>query len=142
MNPTLKNILAVIAGVVVGSVVNGLLIEISPSIIPPPTGADVTSMVGLQKSLPLFEPKHFIFPFLAHALGTCIGAYIACKFGAAKSMINGIIVGSLFLIGGIANIIMLPSPLWFSIVDIVFAYGPMAFIGSKLALNHSKSNIK
>jgi len=142
MNGTIKNILAIIAGILVGSILNGLLIQIGPIIIPPPTGADVTTMVGLQKSLPLFEPKHFIFPFLAHAIGTFVGAFIATKFGSATSIINGMIVGALFLIGGIANVIMLPSPLWFSIIDIVFAYGQMSFIASKLALNHSKSNIK
>jgi hypothetical protein len=38
----------------------------------------------------------------------------------------------LFLIGGIVNVFLLPSPTWFSIVDLVGAYIPMAFIGGKI----------
>ena len=64
MNPILRNILAVIAGIVIGSVVNMSLINVSGSVIPPSEGADVTTTEGLQAAMHLFEPKHYIFPFL------------------------------------------------------------------------------
>ena len=64
MNSTVKNILAVVAGLVIGSIVNMGLITISGSIIPPPEGVDNTTMEGLKESMHLFQPKHFIFPFL------------------------------------------------------------------------------
>ena len=44
------------------------------------------------------------------------------------------IVGVLFLIGGISNCFMLPAPAWFMVVDILLAYIPMAYIGWKLAI--------
>jgi hypothetical protein len=34
---------------------------------------------------------------------------------------------------------MIGGPLWFAIVDIAFAYIPMAIIGSRLALKYSKN---
>lgn len=43
-------------------------------------------------------------------------------------------VGIFFLLGGIANVYLLPSPTWFAIVDLVVAYIPMAYLGGKLAL--------
>ena len=43
------------------------------------------------------------------------------------------VVGAFFLIGGIAAVAMLPSPLWFTVVDLVFAYLPMAWLGYRLA---------
>ena len=132
MNTTVKNILAVIAGLVLGSVVNMGLIMLSGYIIPPPGGADVTTMEGLKESMHLFEPKHFIFPFLAHALGTFFGAFIASLIAANHKMKMALIIGALFLIGGITNIIMLPSPTWFTILDLVGAYIPMAWLGFKL----------
>ncbi|WP_347173668.1 hypothetical protein [Polaribacter uvawellassae] len=46
MNSTLRNILAVIAGLVIGSIVNMGIIMISGSVIPPPNGADATTMEG------------------------------------------------------------------------------------------------
>ncbi|WP_411030569.1 hypothetical protein [Spongiimicrobium sp. 3-5] len=134
MNRTLKNILAVLIGLVLGSIVNMGIIMISGSIIPPPEGADVTTMEGLKSSMHLFEPKHFIFPFLAHALGTLVGAVLAAIIAANHKMKFALAIGVFFLIGGIINIFLLPSPTWFAIIDVVGAYIPMAWIGGKLAL--------
>ena len=133
MNPIIKNILAVIAGLILGSIVNMALITISGKVIPPPTDADITTMEGLKASMHLFEPKHFLFPFLAHALGTLVGAFIAAKLAANNHIKIGLLIGVFFLVGGIANIVMLPSPPWFTVVDLVFAYLPMAYLGATLS---------
>lgn len=77
MHPTLRNVLALIVGLVIGSIVNMGLITVSGHTIPPPAGADVTTSEGLKAAMHLFEPKHFVFPFLAHALGTLAGAAVA-----------------------------------------------------------------
>lgn len=134
MNPILKNTIAVVAGIVVGSFVNMGIIMISGSIIPPPAGADVTTMEGLKESLHLFEPRHFIFPFLAHALGTLVGAFVAAKIAATYRITFAIIIGCVFLLGGITNVLMLPSPLWFTLLDLGGAYFPMGYLGGKLAV--------
>ena len=134
MHPIVRNILAVIAGAFIGSLVNGSLIMMSGSIIPPPNGADVTTEEGLKAAMHLFEPKHFIMPFLAHAIGTLIGAVVAVSIAANNKMKMAIIVGVLFLMGGIANVLMLPAPMWFNILDLVVAYFPMAFLAGKLMI--------
>lgn len=133
MQPILRNILAVIAGIFIGSFVNMGIIMISGSIIPPPNGADVTTMEGLKATMHLFEPKHFIFPFLAHALGTLVGALLAARFAANNHMRFALAIGVFFLIGGITSVYMLPSPLWYTVVDLVGAYLPMGYLGGKLA---------
>jgi hypothetical protein len=133
MHPILRNILAVIAGIFIGSFVNMGIIMISGSIIPPPNGADVTTMEGLKATMHLFEPKHFIFPFLAHALGTLVGAFLAARFAANNNSRFAWAIGAFFLIGGITSVYMLPSPLWYTVVDLVGAYLPMGYLGGKLA---------
>jgi len=132
MNSTVKNILAVILGLILGSLVNMGIIMISSSIIPPPDGADVTTMEGLKESIHLFQPKHFIFPFLAHALGTFVGAILAALIAAKHKMKFALSIGVLFLIGGILNTFMLPAPTWFVILDLAGAYIPMAWLGGKM----------
>ena len=132
MNPIIRNILAVIAGGIVGSVVNIGIIMISGSVIPPPEGADVTTMEGLQASLHLFEPRHFLMPFLAHALGTFAGSLLAALIAANHKMLFALVIGVFFLAGGIGNVFMLPSPVWFTIVDLAGAYFPMAWFAGKL----------
>ena len=42
MHPVLRNVLAVIAGLIIGSIVNMLLINIRGYVITPPQNADVT----------------------------------------------------------------------------------------------------
>jgi len=128
----MKNILVVIAGLVIGGIINMGIIMISGSIIPAPNGADVTTMEGLKETMHLFEPKHFLFPFLAHAFGTLIGAVVVSKFAATKQKSMALLVGFVFLIGGAINVYLLPSPMWFNAVDLIGAYIPMALIGWKL----------
>jgi len=137
MNPILRNILAVVAGLVVGSVVNMGIIQISGSIIPPPEGADNTTVEGLKASMHLFQPKHFLFPFLAHALGTLAGAIIATLIAATHQLKFALAIGGFFLIGGISTVVMLPSPLWYTLVDLLGAYLPVAWLGFKLARGKS-----
>ena len=134
MNPILKNIIAVVTGLIAGSAVNMGLIMISGSIISPPDGADVTTMEGLLDAMHLFEPKHFLMSFLAHALGTFIGAVVAAKIAANNKMKFALAIGCFFLIGGIINVILLPSPVWFTLTDLILAYIPMAYLGGKLVV--------
>lgn len=132
MNPILRNILAVLAGVFIGGALNMGIIMISSSIIPPPEGADLTTMEGLKAAMSLMGPKHFLMPFLAHALGTLLGAFIAALIATKNKIRFAMGIGIWFMIGGIINIIMLPSPMWFTLVDLGLAYIPMAFIAGKL----------
>lgn len=125
----LKNVLAVIAGIVIGSLVNMALIMVSNKIIPLPEGVDNQTTEGLAAGIHLFEPKHFLFPFLAHALGTLFAAFIATKLSNPKTIYGPLIIGCLFLLGGISMVLQLPSPAWFNSVDLIFAYLPMAYFG-------------
>ncbi|MDI5895587.1 hypothetical protein [Flavobacterium algoritolerans] len=134
MNPIIKNILALLAGIVIGSSVNMGIILISGSIIAPPEGADVTTTEGLKASIHLFQPKHFIFPFLAHALGTFVGAFVAALLAETHKMKLALSIGVFFLLGGIVSVFMLPSPTWFTIVDLVGAYIPMAYFAGSLVV--------
>lgn len=133
MKNLLRNILAVIAGAVIGSIVNMALVNAGPMVIPPPEGADITTMEGLKASIHLFQAKHFVFPWLAHALGTLVGAFLAAKIAGTHHKTFAYVIGGLFLVGGIANIILLPSPLYFTLVDLLLAYAPMAWLGGKLS---------
>jgi hypothetical protein len=134
-------LLAVVVGFVLGCVVNMGLVMISGKVIPPPEGADITTMEGLKKSIHLFEPKHFVFPFLAHAVGTVAGAAVAAAIAPGKSKIAALIVGGLFLAGGIANFAMLPSPVWFIILDLAIAYLPTAFLGLAIARRFTSRSV-
>jgi hypothetical protein len=135
MNATLRNIAAVIIGLVIGTAVNTLIIMMGPSIIPPPDGADVTTTEGLAASMHLFGPEHFIMPFLAHALGTFVGALVAAVIAVSHRFKIALLIGLVFLVGGFSMVLMLPSPVWFSVLDLFGAYIPMAYLAGKIIDN-------
>ena len=132
MNPILRNILAIVAGIILGSIVNMAIIMFSSSIIPPPEGVDTSDMESLKTSMHLFEPKHFLMPFLAHAFGTLVGAFVAGLIAINHRLKISLVIGFFFILGGIINILLLPSPFWFTITDLTLAYIPMAWLGYKL----------
>ncbi len=133
MNPTIRHVLAVIAGLILGSIANMSLIMVSGEVISLPAGVDVTNVESLRDSMHLFEPRHFVFPFLAHALGTAVGAFVASALAVSHKMKFALGIGAFFLVGGIINAFMLPSPTWFAVLDLVGAYIPMGWLGGKLA---------
>ena len=138
MKIKVRNILAIIIGWFIGSAVNMGLIETGHTLIPI-EGLDLNDMKALAKVMPTLSAKFFIFPFLAHALGTLVGAIVAGWIATSHKMKFSLAIGVLFLLGGIVISFMLPAPIWFIACDIIIAYIPMAFIGGKIAKKISSS---
>lgn len=139
MNPLLKNILAVIAGIIVGGIVNARLVWLGGTfVIPAPAGVDPMDPASIAASLDLFGPQHFIFPFLGHALGTLVGAIVAATLAVSHKMRFALGIGIFFLIGGISNLAMIPTPTWFAALDLILAYIPMGWLGGKVVSTSAK----
>jgi hypothetical protein len=129
----MKYVLALITGIVFGSIANMAIIMVSGVVIAPPDGVDTSTMEGLVLAMPLMQPKHFLMPFLAHTLGTLVGAWIAARVAPTNKMGFALAIGAFFFIGGAYMVMSLPSPLWFNVVDLGLAYFPMAYIGWVIA---------
>jgi len=140
MKPVYRNILAVIAGLAVGSIVNMALVMAGSSLIPLPDGVDPNDMESFKANAHLFEPKHFLTPFLAHALGTLIGAMTAAFIAVGPKRMCAWIVGGFFLLGGVAAAFLIPAPAWFVALDLIIAYVPMAWLGHLLATRSSQTD--
>lgn len=130
MKTFLRGALAVILGLVIGSCVNMGLVLLGPQVIPPPAGVDVRNAESIAAGMHLFEPKHFLFPFLAHALGTFAGALVAWFVAVTYRAGMAWFIGGLFLAGGIAAATMIPAPAWFIATDLLLAYLPMAWLAT------------
>ena len=68
------------------------------------------------------------FPFLAHALGTLVGAFVGGYIALTRRKLVVWIVTALFLLGGIASTAMIPAPVTFTVVDLLLAYLPMGLL--------------
>jgi hypothetical protein len=137
MNHTLRNIIAVIVGWIIGSVINMSLINLG-NMVHPIEGIDTNNMQELSNAYASLSIEYFVFPFLAHALGTLVGAFIATIIAKKNKKLLSLIVGIIFLLGGIVVSIMIDSPLWFTIFDLLLAYIPMSMIGYKVGLRFNK----
>ena len=128
-----RNILAVIFGLIIGGFVNMTIITYGGAIIPPPDGVNPNDIESIKANMYLYQKIHFVVPFLAHALGTFVGAFIASVISSSHQLKFAIGIGCFYLMGGIMMVFMLPSPMWFNVLDLTLAYIPMGWLGWKLS---------
>ena len=126
MKSILRNILTIIAGAILGMAVNMGLIITGYQLIPFADGVNPMDAT-------MWEIKYFLFPFLAHAIGTLSGALIAAYFAASYHMILAISIGIFFLFGGISMVFIMPAPVWFIVADLSLAYIPMGWLGWRMS---------
>jgi hypothetical protein len=125
-------IVAVICGVIAGSALNMAVIMLSWKLFPLPEGAnmsDPATMATYVQSLPL---PAFLLILVAHAGGALVGGWVAALITRRAPLVLGAIVGGFFLLGGIVNVMSIPSPVWFAVVDLV-SYVPCGIAGASFA---------
>lgn len=133
-----RNIVAIIIGWAVGSFINMSLIELG-GIAFPIEGTDSNDLDAYAAIIGTLDPEYFIFPFLAHALGTLAGGFAAYLIAAAHKMKFSLTVGLLFFLSGVTINYILPGPVWFAVLDLVIAYFPMAYLGGVIGSRFKKA---
>lgn len=132
----LLTVVAAVAGAFVGGVVNMSLILAGASLLPPPEGVDVEDIASINAHISEYSVAQLLAPFVAHALGTLAGAFVAGALAPSPRarLRLALVIGVLFLVGGVMAVQMIPAaPLWFDVLDLVVAYLPMAWLGARLA---------
>jgi hypothetical protein len=124
MNHNVKYILAVMPVDILGGALNKLIITISGKIIPPLEGADLSTMGGLGTSICFMKPNHFLIPFLSNVIGKILAAFLVVNWINKYQQKFAIGIGLWFLIIGIINLYLLPSPLWFTVADLTLGNFP------------------
>ncbi len=127
-----RNIIGVIAGVLIGSYVNRCIVELG-DIFSKSAGVNLITEEGLKAGMAFMKPEHFIAPFLAHAIGTLIATFIAALIAVSRRKIITRVISLLYLAGGAYMVAILPSPMWFNLLDLLVAYFPMGMLGYWLA---------
>ena len=118
----IRNIGTLIIGIVIGSIINIGFIILGGNIFP--LSESFNPMNALN-----WDIKYFLFPFFSHAIGTFSGSFIGSKICKNYSKLIAGTIGIYFLSGGIYMAIILPAPIWFISIDLIFSYIPMAFLG-------------
>ena len=133
MNSTTKLILnrifAILTGVVAGAIVMGLLETLSNKLHPLPEGLDPINTEALADHISSLPITAFLLVLIAHALGALTGGFVASKMAKVEKKGTAMYTGLILLLAGVLNLIAVPHPLWFSIIDVI-QFTPMALLGN------------
>lgn len=129
----LRNLAALIIGLIVCMAVNMGLVMLLGNLFPPPAGVDPQNIESIRANMDKYSVLQMLMPFLAHAIGTLAGSLVAALIAGSRKMLWALIIGLFHLTGGIMMVRMLPeAPLWFKALDLIVAYIPMAWLGAAL----------
>lgn len=113
----MRNLLAVILGVMVASVAVMGVESLGHSVYPPPPGISADDPRAVEVYASYIKTAPFlalVFPLLAWATGAFVGGAVAAYAAAGRRTCRfGTIVGLVFLIMGAMMMWMIPHPWWF-----------------------------
>lgn len=128
----LRTVLATVAGVVVGAVLVALFDQLGNLIHPLPPGVDLGDKEALAAHIHAAPAAAMLAVLAGWAVGSLGGAWVAAKIAVRHRLGAALAVGALLLVAGIANLMMIPHPLWFGVVG-VLVFLPAAWLGARLA---------
>ena len=108
----LRNIGAVIAGLLVGMIVNMLIIQLNMLLFPLPEGVSISDQEAMRAAVAEAPTASWIGVIIAHLGQAFVGGWVAARLGASRPVLLAMIVGVLSLAGGVANAVMMATPAW------------------------------
>ena len=132
----LRRILAVLAGIIVGSLCITGVENIGHYLYPPPAKAGAGDMNALKVYVSEAPFMALFFIILAYALAAVASGFTASKISNNGKYTAAVICGIIFLLITIYMMVSLPTPIWFWILGIL-VWG-LVFVGHQLALKTKK----
>ncbi|MDA0683133.1 MAG: hypothetical protein O2797_03910 [Bacteroidetes bacterium] len=128
----MKRLLSIIAGVVVGGIVVGIVESVGHLIWPPPPGLDITNPDDLARLMESIPAGALVFVVLGWTLGAIAGGFTAGKISEDPTYLPSIFAGGILMTLGIVTLFMIPHPVWMWIMGIVLPV-PCAWWGGRWA---------
>jgi nitrate/nitrite transporter NarK len=108
----LRNIAAVVFGLVVGSAANMAVLFVNMAIFPAPADFDMYDPVQMTAYIETLPQTAFLLVMVAHLTQAGLGGWLAAKLGGSRPMALAMVVAVLTLLGGVMNAMSIPMPLW------------------------------
>lgn len=118
----MKVFLATFIGLVVAFFSIALLEPIGHALFPVPFKVDPSNLEELKANMHLIPTGAYICVAVAHGLGLLFGLTVA-RLIEKENLSPIFIIAGFMLFGTIANLFMLPHPVWFGILDVVAVAG-------------------
>ena len=111
----LRNVIAVILGIIAGMALNMGILEINYLAYPIPEGLDIHNSAQLQNYLDALPALAFLVAMVAHLAQSFGGGWIAARLGSSRPMLLAMIVGAVSLAGGVMMMARVKGPAWMAI---------------------------
>jgi hypothetical protein len=135
MRSALRSIAAVIAGFIAASIVMMIIETINGRFLYPELAKAAEGVTDREMLRALFATAplgSLLVVIGGWVLGGVVGGWTTARLAAQAKTRNGLVLGALLTIAGVANNLMLPKPLWFWIASLIVLM-PAAYLGTRLA---------
>jgi hypothetical protein len=133
MNPVLRSILAVIAGIIVGNILIFGVQMLSVFFYPTPPGLDPTDTEAMKEWIASLPPGALLFVLAAYAVGTFGGAWLAARLAGRAPVLHALFIAVFFFSASVVNLSKYQPahPTWFVIANLGL-FVPVAWLGGRL----------
>lgn len=132
MNNALKNALIVIVSISSG----GFVIYLSQMLIklwfPLPQDVDSGNMDSMKTYILNAPAGSLALVIVSHALASFVSGWLISNFARSNLSFLTLLVGLMWTLFGVVNIVLIPHPIWFSIAD-TCVFLPMTILGSRIS---------
>ncbi len=139
MNPKLRVILAVVAGLVAGAIIIALIQMFSPY--QPPADLDVNDKAKLAEWVKTLPLSAFFIVLLSYFLGAVLGGWLTNLIALPTRYRPALVTGFGLFVFGVMNLVAIPHPTWFAIVSSLM-YFVGAWAGGRLIGGADKTSRK
>ena len=80
---------------------------------PPPPGVDLHDIEACKAHITQLPADAFVIAEAGWGLAVLTGSWVATRLGPGRHPAHGNAVGSILLMAAVANMLMLPYPIWF-----------------------------
>ncbi len=124
----INRILSILSGVIAGVIIISIFELISNKMFPLPEGFDFKDKEAFKVHLDSLPSAAFALVLIGHGIGALVGGFVASKMGKVQKRSGALFVGLILMFAALLNLLSIPHPLWFSIINVLIYY-PMAFLG-------------
>ena len=108
----IRNISAVVVGLVIGMAFNMAMVVLNTALHPMPAGVGFDDPEGMAAYIATLPLMALVLVLMAHVGQAFFGGLVAAVISGNASMVVAMIVGVLSMLAGIANMLSMPLPAW------------------------------
>ena len=112
MGPTLRLILALLAGILAAFITVMLVETVGHAIYPTPQGLDMNDPAALRTYVEALPLGAKLFVLAAWLAGSADGVFVACLVARRRYRLCATLVAALLLLATATNLWLIPHPLW------------------------------